>query len=312
MRRKIVVQGNCTYTISLPKSWAVGNNLENGDEVDVSQVDEKIVLSALSEPKKQTVSLDINSENPVFIKIRINNLYRLGADEIKVKYKTKKQADIIEKVVSNLPGLEITHSTDNSLTIENIMGESQEKQKVLIRRIFLMIKETLDVLSKELDSGKLNALDEHIKRKNKVVGYSNYCRRMLAKQQSNDKVGYYYWTLYHDLSSIQYTVIDMYNSLPKNVTLKKNVKEVFDNIQNAFQLIYDGFFKKNLSPLHEAHSLTYTMVSTKIPKLIVKNPKEALSLHFLSDLALHIYYAYSRITAIVSEESNDIVYGYDG
>ena len=305
MRRKIVVQGDCTYTVSLPKKWATQNNLNNGDEININQIDDKIVMSAISEPKKQTTSININSENQTFIKVRINNLYRLGTDEIKVKYKTTKQAEIVEKVVNNLPGFEITEKNENKIIIENIMGVSQEKQKVLIRRIFLMLKETLDILTKELDSGKLVSLNEHLKLKNKIVGYSNYCRRIIAKQQSNDKLGYYYWSLYHDLSSIQYTILDMYHSLPKNVEFNKNVKEVYQNIQKAFQLTYNGFFGKKLSSLHEAHSLTYKMVTTTIPKLIVKNPKDALALHFLSDVALHIYYAYSRIVAIISTESND-------
>jgi len=35
MRRKLVKQGNTTYTVSLPKDWVERLNLEQGNDIDI-------------------------------------------------------------------------------------------------------------------------------------------------------------------------------------------------------------------------------------------------------------------------------------
>ena len=90
MKRKLVKQGAATLMVSLPSKWAKQNKLGKGDEVDVFQRDNALMLTPESVSSKREVEIEIGSETESSVRTIITNTYRMGYDRIKVYFNSTK------------------------------------------------------------------------------------------------------------------------------------------------------------------------------------------------------------------------------
>jgi phosphate uptake regulator len=127
MRRKLVKQGPSTMTLSIPKNWIDRFNLKNGDEVDLDEVETKLIISSINKAESsKSIEYDFEhiSENQVHL--FLVGMYKSGLKDIYIKNINPKQITKILEIVSNSPGFEIIDRTKNSLRIIDIGLASEE------------------------------------------------------------------------------------------------------------------------------------------------------------------------------------------
>ena len=99
MRRKLVKQGDNALTITLPAAWTRVHQLTPGNEVDVRQEGEELILSsAPAEEKRMEITLAEGTEE------KIRELYREGYDRIVARFSNAKILSKIQTVVGKLYG----------------------------------------------------------------------------------------------------------------------------------------------------------------------------------------------------------------
>ena len=142
MKRKLIKQGGGGgLTLYLPKKWIDKNHLAGGDEVNVEEESNRIVIDTKAKQKflKQEVVLEESS--PYFTQRLITNIYKKGVDELKLRFKQNMQRETINNTLNNLTiGYEVTDSTKNSCTIKSFTHEDQENIPITARKGFLLIK----------------------------------------------------------------------------------------------------------------------------------------------------------------------------
>ena len=85
MRRKVIKQGHNTLTITLPSKWVNNQGITPGDELDVSEQEKSLLISANSGGTiPVSTTIDISNLTPPIIWRYISSAYRAGYDEIAV------------------------------------------------------------------------------------------------------------------------------------------------------------------------------------------------------------------------------------
>ena len=128
-------------------------NVKKGDELEVEEQGNKILISAKEESSKlSTVEVDIDGLDKDSLIFLLRGLYIKGYDQIRFTfsdpylfhYRLNKKATIssvIYKEMSTCPGLDVIQERNNFILMKNITVSSIKEFDTLLRRIFLLLIE---------------------------------------------------------------------------------------------------------------------------------------------------------------------------
>ena len=155
MLRKVVQHGPSTMTVSLPIKWVKENHVQKGDELVISEENNRVVIGTQRKAKKNNITIDITNLNRNTIMFYLRSLYRQGLDEIEIYfentetiyYDTGKQVKVISTIhqeVNRLIGFEVTQEKDQHITIADLSGTSDSEIEPIIKRIFYLMNDAID------------------------------------------------------------------------------------------------------------------------------------------------------------------------
>lgn len=293
MKRKLIKQGGSGLVAYIPKTWVDEKGLKAGDEVNIIEEAGDLVFSANSSEGKKFIELDFREEDPIFIRIIINDLYRSGFDKMEIKYSSPKQLEIINETVNNyLLGFEITEKNRGAVTIENITLPEDEKQEVLLRRIFFIIEDMFELVDKRLTTGEEISLKQMEEDKRKIGQYDNFSRRNISKKKFYQQSSSFYWMLYSQLYLISHSLFHLAVILNKNSKYKSNKKvgETFSQLKRFYDGVTTSFFKKDLDTLKKLNTSMNKFLYEEVYRLIESSSKvESLVVYYLAELSRLLY-----------------------
>ncbi|MGM5488739.1 MAG: AbrB/MazE/SpoVT family DNA-binding domain-containing protein [Nanobdellota archaeon] len=182
MRRKIVLRGKSSLTISLPRDWATNYNLDKGDEVEVNPDGNRLIISTTKDMETKRRSVDINA----LIKLThraLAALYISGFDEVEVYTEDPGQLERVQKLINDeFLGFEIIEVGRSFLRAKSISPLNHDEFSTILKRMFHMVtnlcSDCLIGIQKN-DADLLNSLgnqDQNINR------HADFCRRALNKR----------------------------------------------------------------------------------------------------------------------------------
>lgn len=267
MRRKIIRQGHNTLTISLPKKWCDSHSLKEGEEIDIGEKGELLVISKEAYRGDESISLDISGLERGAIMLLIESLYTYGYSSIKLSTKDFKVHDymhkkellvssVIQNAISRLIGAELVISSGSNFEIEVLIQDSQEKFDVTLRRLFLLIISLFESFIAGIrtkDKSKMEAVEaEHIN----VKKFSNYALRLLNKfgHKDAEKTSFYF-AIIKFLSKFDETVKNFagYTIREGKLDLSEKCADMIEEISSAFKKYYSIFYKYDLKKMSELH-----------------------------------------------------------
>lgn len=270
MKRKVVLHGSSTLTVSLPSSWIKKFNIKKGDELNLLEQGREIKISteSTSFEKKE---IDIKNLKRVG-KSYITSSYRQGYDELNIKYNNENYLETIQDLLSKeITGFEVIRHQSNSCIIKDLSGQNIEEFNTALRRIWLLIldlsEESIKTINKELSEIKnIKIID------NSINKFSNYCMRILIKRGNYDskKTSPYYYFV----KSLE-EIADKYKELC--IFHFNNKKKVNDDVLK--------FFMETNSYLNEVYSVFYTYDEQKIESLFDETKKVIEQLNSLNNNA---------------------------
>lgn len=304
MKRKLIKQGLGGVTLFLPIKWVRENRLNPGDEIELSEVTDGLLVSRgeFKEEKKE-ISITLTFEDEPSIRFRLNDLYRMGYDRITINYSSKDQIKQIDRIVtSRLLGFEKVHDDDKIVIIESITEPSGEKESILLRRMFLLIKESFQVVNKGLKSNDPAFLEELSDLSLKVDLYDNFNKRNIFKQRMINAQVNLYWSLYTHLMLIQHSLSHLLEELLKLKKFKLSTKNLsyLKDIEAYFDEVYEAFFKKDLAAIQRTNLQLNEVLYQRIqPSLLNSKGADSLFLYYLGELTRMIYLANVPIASIL-------------
>lgn len=246
IKRSVIQIANSTQLISLPRKWAQKYDIKKGDELEVEEQGNKIVVGTEKDFKIEKVELDISDLEPMILRC-IVALYRRGVDEIRVTFNKPELIESIQKVIGKeAVGYEITEQGNNYCVIKHVSGELEDFEPIL-RRTFLLLlsmaNESLDSIKNDRFSNLKNIafLEEANNR------FTTTCRRTLNKRgyKNAREVGPLYYII-EEVENLadqyKYLCTYLYNLRNKKVKISKDVlgiyKETTEMLKNFYELFY--------------------------------------------------------------------------
>jgi antitoxin component of MazEF toxin-antitoxin module len=295
MRRKVIKQGNNSYTITLPIKWVREHHLAEGKEISISETDGKLYLTTERTPEAKSTTIIIKENHPLGIRFLLQQVYRQHYDTIIVRYSSQEIYHTIREVAERyFLGLEIVDKSKNFCTLAVVVEGSEEKFHLFMRKMFLLIRDSLT----ELISGHFSSIHHHYF---KLYAYQNYCKRYIYSKK-RELSSYDYYSLLSYLLNIQADMKKLAESLQQhneknlwNTTTWRTLLAILSDIENNFYL-------KRTPPLMK--------ISEDIQKMILHlqqniPPKKTLIFwHYQLEIARLLYGALSPLQGIVLYKSD--------
>ncbi|MDP3882260.1 MAG: AbrB/MazE/SpoVT family DNA-binding domain-containing protein [Nanoarchaeota archaeon] len=272
MKRKIIQQGNNSYTVTLPIKWVREQGLED-NEVEINEEDGRIVISIPEGAKKKGnfVRVNLGKYHPRTIKSILNGFYRKGFDKVTIGFESKEQLDQIKKSTRDLLGFEVVEEDEKHCVLQNIAEPSGEKYEAILRKVFLSIKEDSQEMLESWKKGTLKDTKKYEESKNLVDTYTNFCRRVILKDKiGGSKESYFNMILLSRLSLIyhSYYYLAKFISSKKKLKVNLEIMNIFSKCNEMFSLLMDAFYKQDLNILDKIAVMKENTFNSEIYPLL--------------------------------------------
>ncbi len=312
MRRKVIQIANSTQLVALPRKWALSHGVKKGDELELEEDDNKVIVSIGKERSLEKIEIDITGLDRSSIMSTIRSLYKAGYDIIKINFKEsltqylrkqhmKKVISVIHNEVNRLIGFEIVEQKESSCTIKMVSSIDPVEYDSIIKRIFLMVVDSMDTFIKGI---KDKAVLETIKEKHyTITKFTTYCLRMLNMKGnyalSKTHSAFHVLSNINTIASIIRYCCDTVRG--KNLSFSKefleDVKKAFDCLKIFHDMYYD-FSKKKLSEFNKLRSEIIIFMEGEASS-------EEILILFRLEQALEILYELTEVVISFKEKNGE-------
>jgi len=288
MQRKVSQIGPATLMVSLPSKWVKKYGIKKGDDINLNEEGAKLILGIEKKQDYKKTSLQIDDLGS-FNQNYIGYLYKMGYDEIDVKFKNAEIFKQIQDRVSQLIGFEIIDQKENYCKIKSVSSALEDEFDNLLRRIFLLLidfsENCLDAIKKE----EYDRLKEIKLLEKKNDEFTDLCIRILAKKEIKGDKSMFYYCIFRELEKLGDYYRDVCDFLLKNNKTKLNkdtiglLKDVNLYLKNFYELFYKFDHQKATILNDQKEPLI-----KKGEELILKKT-DSLIVHSLINLVRQIY-----------------------
>jgi len=254
MRRRIIKQGNNSYTLTLPINWIREEKLDQGGEVEVEQEDSHLAISIPKDLRRResAITLEIKDYNERTVRNILNQAYRKGYDKIIINNPNEKQFEDIREITRNtLLGFEIIREEKNCV-VQKIAEPTGENFDAILRKIFFYIADDSQEIMQEFQNKKYD-LKKRVYNKNIVDNYTNLCRRLVIKERiGGSKNSYFMFEIVSRLSLIYHAYYYMYKyASEKKLSPSKETLKILSEANEMFGIFHEAFYSKDLDKAHK-------------------------------------------------------------
>lgn len=285
MKRKLIKQGGGGYTIYLPKKWVDSKGFRGGDEIDVSEMDSSLVIGSPVKERKEIV-VKINEGNKEDLKNILTHLYRKGFFKIVFENVDVDQIKEIKSITNELLlGFELTEKNSKSCTVENISEPSEEKFEVMLKKLFFINHEMIEVTLEDFKEGTFKSSTEIEEMKKLHDRLILFCRRLVMRDKY-DKNQVLSWELLTFLMHISHALYYFYKYSEKNkVRPEKEMISLLSHLQEYFSLYKKAFYEEDIKAVHKINLLKDKYHFGKCLEMIEKaKGKNSVAYSYLKDV----------------------------
>lgn len=258
MKRKVIQIAGSTQLVSLPRQWAKAHNIQRGQEIDVMEDGDRVIVSANNVPQIEKAELDISDLKGMTHRV-LGSYYRAGIDDLKITYNDPK---LIETVYDSLNretmvGFEVLEQGSNYCLLKSVAGEVEEFDNVL-RRVFLLLinmsEECLRML-RERRFDVINTLSFLEKSNNR---FTTICRRVINKKSVFPALGPVYFIvecLENVADEYKYIAQHYSNLADKRPSLDAEALNAFEKANSMVRLFYELYYKFEVKKLIELKTI---------------------------------------------------------
>jgi len=277
-----------TIVVSLPAEWVKKYGLKKGDEVEIDQKENAIIINTGKNYKsEEEISIQIPTQGE-FLERMVHINYIMGYDKIKINFEDTQVLKRIKGSVKNLLGFEIIQESNNNCTIKSVATELGEEFDNILRRVFFSLisigKESYDLI-KNQKYEELKEETSHFEDANDKLTF--FCERLLNKKgykpiQKTTLIYCIVWTLEHIGDEYRYIADFLMNN--KKIKICKEVLNSYSNTNSLIEEFHKLFYKNTPKELR-AYKQKINLVKKDTIELLAKiNTKEKQILHHLINI----------------------------
>lgn len=248
MKRKINRVGQNTLTVSLPAKWVKNMGFKAGDELEVHEDGNKLIVAGSLKLPKKEITIKI-PKNATFLRRFLYIPYVKGYDVIYIKYDDTQLYERILQASKLMMGFEVVENTNNSCKIMNISTKLEQNFEILLSRLFTGGITFAQELLERIEHPDEHAIKNLLEYEFNVNKLSLFCRRVI---QTGNVGGMLYTpiSLYSMVGHLE-EIADCYRQIVEAIdtpaiNLNKQTKELFKNCIKQQELnfkIYNRLMK---------------------------------------------------------------------
>jgi hypothetical protein len=205
-------------TVSLPSSWVKHYNLKKGEEIDVLEEDNYLMVRPLSfNSGIKTTELSFAGLDRDTRRDLILTTHRKGYDEIKINFDNQSTVKELHEFLNTMQlGFEVIKQEQNSVLLRNISNPESEQFEDLFRRTFRITLE----YSKKIESIMRNKEDithSCLLHETSINRISNYCKRIIIKEKQQNAC--FLYAIMESLTGVSHNLTAILNET-KNTDLE--------------------------------------------------------------------------------------------
>lgn len=278
MKRKINLVGKGTLTVSLPSSWVKINNLKKGDDIEITENYNDLIISNKKKGEKKEIVVDARNIKEEYFSRRLFLIpYIRGYHKIKILFNQPWFFKKIEENKDLTPGFEIMEQGEDYCVLESIVNLDEEEFDKVYNRLYDLILNINQLYINALEKD-YNHLYKSIIQAERVTNTLDiFCRRLLNTGHFKDKEKLTsMYMLVHNLEGIS----DIYRDMAKkSLGYKFKKKEVFLKDLESLREMLEIIRKINKDNYSE-EILHFKNILVRIEKfndekILILNSKEA-------------------------------------
>lgn len=285
MKRKINRVGQNTLTVSLPSKWARKMGLFPGQEIDMIEDNDSLILGSKPTVKKSKVTIDVTDLESM-INRTMAATYKSGFFSVDVRYKSSKELRIVQETVDRACHIfEVMDIGSDVIKIRSISQLDPANFDNVLRKVGFsvvdMAKETLEGIKKN----DLKHLETVIIKDKLVDRHTDFCRRVLnvGYEVNHNKVCPLY--VLCEQSEI---LADIYKGLCsdliiKKIKVEKDLQQLLKAINTMVEYFYTLIFDFSLEGVRDL-GLQEVKIRNMIDKACETSRKDAKIICHLNNI----------------------------
>jgi len=291
----------------LPAPWVKENGVKQGDELNIEETGEALLVSPQSIHKLLEITEDVSGLAPRLVDRLLARTYQKGYDKINLIHNDLKTLNTIREKVSELIGYEIMEQSEKTCLIQAISSRIELDFDNSLRKAFLIVKQMMETGYEAYKKNDLKALANVYLKDMEVNRLCYFCLRQINKKHyvkpdetQQRHILYYLIEVLEDLGDSFKKLCTRLSKVEKNdhfLILLEKLKEQFDTS-------YSYFYKATKKDANKAFSL-YDEINLLVEKLAEEclNKELVLSLGLVKE-STHIIYHYTTMRLDFLKENN--------
>lgn len=291
MRRRVIQIADSTQLVSLPRKWAQAHGIKKGDELEVAEQGNRVIVSVDKTPQTESIEIDLSNLELMSKRI-VAALYKAGYDEIKLKFSKPQELRNVQEVIKDsCIGFEIVEQGNQYIVARKISDAINDEFDSVLRRCFLfLISLTKDGLT-AIKKDDVDALNNIILMDSNLNKFSDFCRRILNKQghPKYKRIAPVYYIV-EELEKIgdEYKEIHLL-AVSHKIKPTKELLKVYEDLNSFLELFYETFYKFSLIKINEL-SVRKKSINEQISAILEKKDiKNMPAIHRLTNIADKIF-----------------------
>lgn len=289
MKRKINRVGTSTLTVSLPSKWANTHGIKPGDEIEVIENDDQLILNINPKHEPKKISYNLTNFAKRAVKWAINIAYKKGYDEVIVHSDSEDTIDFLTYAMSINPGYEIFEQTGNKVVIKNIAKSYDNNFKNLLRRDFLNMKELVNLMLEKIKSNDLKSLiklERFLEYNDRIATIGE---RIVNIEISRSNVSSFYYIIfwYHEkiVDRLKYIIHYFADEKNCNTKISKEAIKLFQEVKSLFDSYYEAHYNFDINKVNDMIKSQSAIKTEAQEMLSNKKGKEIVIISYLLEIS---------------------------
>lgn len=289
MKRKAIQLANSTIVISLPSKWIKEHNIKKGDEIDVTDSGNKLIITNLETKEVKKIRLDINNLEINTFKRIFASIINVGYNEIELISSSQEKNKTIQKFLRNsFTNLIAIKQSENSLIIKTIYEDNHKEFENILKRFFQLGTYLAEDTSEAIKKDNIEELFEASLIRFEMYKSSNYLKRAInSGYEIENKKSHVLYSLIEGLMNITDAHLRIGRYVIDNkIKIKKEISSFFQELVSLHGSFQNLFYDFNLGEIKK-HDLNYKEIDKKLEKLYLITSHKEIKIIGYYDIVLN-------------------------
>jgi len=249
MKRKINKVGTGTLTLSLPAKWIKTHNLKSGDELEVMESKDSLIVSTSEiRPPSKRIAFNFTELNRWKIRKILFGAYKNGFEEIEINFKDPNILAVINNESEMLLGFEIITQRKDFCLLKNVASPLKESFPDLVNKTFLFTLSYLEDIFTAFETKDFKSLEDlELRERNQNKLILALLRLLLEYRYiitPNPEFIYFIISEIEAIGDNFKHICRVYKN--KEIVLGTDVRNFFRETLNLFRTTYKLYYKFDL------------------------------------------------------------------